>query len=437
MNLFNEWKVNTQLNNAGSESSIFDVRRLEWAGLLQSIQNRAGTDKKIRICKVSASNNVIILGTKDCSIFRWNLNGTVKDIDEVDISRRPEDTLDKIFIDPTGFHCIITLRNGENFYIHSKSQRPKKISRLQGHIESAAFNRHGGSEAVTAPFLLGTNLGFIYEMVLDSNGKEKVFRAVYQMDIALPITSLYIETIRGSTARIDDSKSTLSSAASSSTELFVLCATSSPTRLYHFRGGPTFESLFASYANRGESSFTELPGDISRAELHCICSDTTNKSPTFALITELGLYHGTATFPYSSSPVSDDVIIEAQLMPYVGACAIEEIEFSGSSSKERNALNLSRPFSIAITDYHFLVLNHTTLQAICRINGELIMEKDLYSLGFTSSSNSNTASNQPMSSLPIGLVRDGTTNNIWLATENSIFQVNESVKSYIVYRILK
>ena len=46
-----------------------------------------------------------------------------------------------VFIDSTGHHVIIGLKNGEGYYLHSRSTKLRKLSKLHGLIESVAFDR--------------------------------------------------------------------------------------------------------------------------------------------------------------------------------------------------------------------------------------------------------------------------------------------------------
>jgi hypothetical protein len=156
----------------------------------------------------------------------------------------------------------VTLSNGDNFYIHTKTFRSaKKISRFQGLIESVAFDRQGGIETSTRPFLI-TSVGCLYEVNLDSSGKERVNQLVHQLDKPLPITSLHFEYIGGS----PEERYSAASIGSPDTKIFILFATSSPTRLYPYFGGPTFSQLFSDQQQRGPVSYTDLP-DIKRADL--------------------------------------------------------------------------------------------------------------------------------------------------------------------------
>ena len=101
-------------------------------------------------------------------------------------------------------------------------------------------------------------------MCLESNGKERVCQLVHQLDQQHAITSVYFEmfTSHGSGAPGGTVAAQAAGAGGddeaggsdgSSTRIFVLCVTSSPTRLYHFVGGPTFQQLFADYKATGKN----------------------------------------------------------------------------------------------------------------------------------------------------------------------------------------
>ena len=50
---------------------------------------------------------------------------------EIEISKRPEDTIYKIFQDPTARHSIICLRSFESFYLARNSKKVKPIPKLK------------------------------------------------------------------------------------------------------------------------------------------------------------------------------------------------------------------------------------------------------------------------------------------------------------------
>ncbi len=346
MNLFEEYNKYEDMskttfgNNSSVEQSspLFSLKKLDW----ERSVNKANKKYKSRaILRVASSNNVIVIATNGCSVLRWNLADGSKEPEEIEISAKQDDSIEHIFIDPTGNHVIISLKSMDNYYLHSRSQRPKKISKLQGLIECIAFDRQHATENSTKTFLVGTSTGTIYEMSLDSAGKERVCAAVYTLEQAIPITSIYFEilssgsstsetgVVPGSSSGTGGGISAWSASAASAasaltgvgqssaaaavhntgsvgdgTRLFVMCATSSPTRMYHFLGGPTFAALFAEYTQSGATSFTEMPGDIKRAELYCYSKNIQTRAQNFALMTEMGIYHGSLLFANTGSSAS-------------------------------------------------------------------------------------------------------------------------------------
>jgi len=249
MSIFDEWQRRAGVGISPGGSGPFSVRRLDWG----SAQGRV-------LSRLASSNNVLLASTAACTLVRWNLevNGVEE---EIEISRKPEDVIEHVFLDPSGHHAIIAMRNADNYYLHSRSARPKKLSRLPGGpIESIAFDRQFGSETATRSFLVGTKLGFVYEMSVDSSGKERVCQPVFQLDKSLPITSIHFETIGAATSgESSGSGSGGGGGHAGEARIFVLLATSSPTRLYNFLGGPTFQQLFVEASQQGIASFTELP----------------------------------------------------------------------------------------------------------------------------------------------------------------------------------
>ena len=345
MNLFEEYRyddISTSYSTGSLEqgSPLFTLKKLDWEKSVNKA-NKKSTKPRV-ILRVASSNNVIVIATNVCSVLRWNLADGSKEPEEIEISAKAEDAIEHIFIDPTGNHVIISLRNLDNYYLNSRSQRPKKISKLQGLIECIAFDRQHATENSTKTFLIGTSNGMIYEMSLDNTGKEKMCNCVYQLEQPIPITSIYFEILSstsaaGGSSGVPTSASSgagggsgwsataaLSAAGQSAfgvvgvgggannadrdatdgARLFVMCATSSPTRMYHFIGGPTFSQLFAEYVQSGTTSFTELPGEIKRAELYCYSKNAQSRAQNFALMTEMGIYHGSLLFTNSNASTS-------------------------------------------------------------------------------------------------------------------------------------
>lgn len=267
--------------------SIFSLDQIDWEGrLLASSTSKSRQSSRPRtISKVAVNNGVIVVATSLSTIVRWRLNSNPKDTDEIELSAKAEDTIDQLFLDPSGNHAIIAMRNGDAYYLNSKAVKAKRLSKIQGMIECISFDDGQISEGLTKSFLAATSLGYIYEINLDSTGKEKTFQVLYQLENPAPITSIYFEWLSSnegsSSATIADSRS-----------LLVIFATTTPTRLYHHIGGPTFAHVFGEGKDRVSIAFTELPGELKRAELQTFMGSAAGRGKYFALLTAPGLYNG-------------------------------------------------------------------------------------------------------------------------------------------------
>ena len=63
------------------------------------------------------SNNIVLLALANNSIIRIDLENPAI-VDDIEISNKASDRIFKVYLDYTGRHCIVTMVNGDNFYIH-------------------------------------------------------------------------------------------------------------------------------------------------------------------------------------------------------------------------------------------------------------------------------------------------------------------------------
>jgi hypothetical protein len=153
--------------------------------------------------------------------------------------------------------------------------KPKKIAtKINGIIESIAFERLQSNEINNKndnlkTFLIGTSTGKIYEMNIDITGKEKLCQLVHSFDSSISITSIYFEIFTpltfGSNNNYSDYNvdrmtlandrmsefANLNSSVQSNTQIFLMCTTSSPTRIYNYFGTQSFTAMFADYKQNG------------------------------------------------------------------------------------------------------------------------------------------------------------------------------------------
>ncbi|KAF6767215.1 Clathrin, heavy chain/VPS, 7-fold repeat [Kalmanozyma brasiliensis GHG001] len=378
----------------------------------------------------------------------------------------------KMFADPSGLHLLLAMRNGDNYYWASGWRKARLLPKLKGHIiESVAWNRASlagnassnasaarkraanGTPALssTREILLGTRSGDIYEAVITApvgtdpddgdifdkiarrtagNGAERgdvdrVVRLMTSLPERQPVTGLAAEVFPRPSPT---STSNPPTPASSELRRAVVIATTS-TRVYEYVGvlakaskdesdsSSLYDKLFLPY--RGDSSpnlKSELPGDLPYSELHAYTSASSKHISALAWLTGPGVYHGLLSYPPDAT-AGDSVIESANLLPYP-AVAIED-EGSGSPNKRRSRMSTASngfgsapitkiPLSIALTEFHFVLLYQDRVMAISSLDDQVIFEEAL-----------PLKANERV----IGTAVDAAKRTYWIYTDASIFEL--------------
>ncbi|AAF88074.1 T12C24.2 [Arabidopsis thaliana] len=351
---------------------------------------RYATKNRGMITCMAAGNDVIVLGTSKGWIIRYDFGvGSSNDID-LAVGRTGEQSIHKVFVDPGGSHCIATVTGvggAETFYTHAKWLKPRVLSRLKGLLVNAvAWNRQQITEVSTKEIILGTQDGQLFEMAVDEKDKrEKYIKFLFELE-ELPEA---FKALQMETANI-----------SSGMRYYVMAVT--PTRLYSFTGIGTLESVFASYKERAVH-FMELPGEIPNRQvldyLRLILRIKEITKCNSTLLTWTGIYHGGLNFGAQHSyPNGDENFVENKaLLDY---------------SKLSDGTEAVKPGSMALSEYHFLLLIGNKVKVVNRISEQIIEE-----LQFDITSDS-------VSRGIIGLCSDASANVFYAYDQNSIFQVS-------------
>ncbi|CAM9575226.1 unnamed protein product [Chrysoparadoxa australica] len=364
------------------------------------------------ILAAAVADGVLLLGTSDSRVLRWSLDGGQ---DTIEVSRRREESIHKVFLDPTGSHGLICLHSGDTCYLHHSSVKPRKLSKWSGVVvESVAFDRKLSSESSTKSMLVGSRDGCIYEASLDSSGKEKVFTKVYQLEQSGPVYSLHFEALP------------------SEPQILVMAATANPTRLYTLLGGPTLEALFRSYREPGNTSFQELPGHLMTTELrllyNAVGGSSHNSQPeAFAMLTSLGVYHGSLALSSNSKTgiSASNLVVDAKLQPYPSdpvslPSSLDKGSLAGPGPRPSGVAGSELvPLSLAITPYHFLLLYPNKLEATSRLSGGVVQEIAL----------------DTQHGHALMLLCDAADNGLWLVTDRTTFHVMVADEDRHVWRI--
>ncbi|KAJ1434605.1 Pep3/Vps18/deep orange [Sesbania bispinosa] len=333
---------------------------------------------------MAAGNDVIVIGTSRGWVIRHDFG--VGDSYEIDLSAgRPGDqSIHRVFVDPGGSHCIATVvgpGGAETFYTHAKWTKPRVLSKLKGLVVNAvAWNRQQITEVSTKEVILGTENGQLHELAVDEKDKkEKYIKFLFELtELPEAFMGLQMET----------------ASIINGTRYYVMAVT--PTRLYSFTGFGSLETVFTSYLDR-TVHFMELPGDIPNSELHFYIKQ--RRAAHFAWLSGAGIYHGGLNFggQHSSTSGNENFIENKALLDY---------------SKLSEGAEVVKPSSMALSEFHFLLLLGNKVKVVNRISENIIEE-----LQFDQTSDSASKG-------IIGLCSDATAGLFYAYDQNSIFQVS-------------
>ncbi|KAJ7275181.1 Pep3/Vps18/deep orange family-domain-containing protein [Mycena haematopus] len=277
---------------------------------------------------------------------------------KIPIPRKPTDmTIYKIFMDPSGRHIIITSVQGENWYFYRGSKKPRQLQSFRMVIESVAWNKAAllsGSYAMsTREMLIAGQNGVVYEALIDAEenffkSPDRSLQTVLTLRDRHPITGIKFDFFPPSNPG----------------KALVILTTD--TRIYQFLGVPNRQSedgrVFSSIFSNPAQIF-ELPGDKTQSELHYFTqnADQALSLPkTMAWLTSHGVYHGTLNFDSQT----DNFIDGGDLLPYPSS-------FDGSGPP------VWTPSSMALTEFHFVLLYGDRVVGVCNLDKKQTYEEPL------------------------------------------------------------
>ncbi|RHY78201.1 hypothetical protein DYB34_002015, partial [Aphanomyces astaci] len=322
---------------------------------------------------ISVGNGVMAMGSAEGTVLRCTVestDSTPQSIEEIIVE--PKVAIVSVFLDPSGGHMLFSLENGSNYYLHTSTNRPRKITKAQGRITCVAWDRQHGSPANSESILIGTDAGAIYEAEFD--GKEKKMNCVYAITKQGAIAGLEFEHV-------------------DATQIYVLMTTSGaiqrPTRMYQFLGGPTFQALFASYQSSDSLRFQEIQGDVTTAQLSTFSKHERERAKCFGVLTAQGVFNG--EFAISAKSSIDNIWTN---------CDILSFPHQGEKSPVL-------PVAMAMTEYHVILLYSKFVQVLCKLDGSIVLEESF----------------DPRVGTVTGLAYDPTFNTFWILSERRILEV--------------
>lgn len=386
-----------------SESSlpIFNVERVQ-------LQFSIASD----FVAAQVANNVLILALSNGRILRIDLD-RAEDIDDIDLPKKTSDVgvIRRMFLDPTSSHLIISTTLGENYYLHIQSRQPRPLTRLRGvSIECVAWNPSLPT-ASTREILFGTSDGNIYEVYIETatefyRREDKYLKLLYKAADG-PVTGIWVDLIPG---KPDFRR--------------VLIATQS--RLLHWVG-----KIGRAGSEGGGSIFTRLfdteepvVHEISRlsntaASALAISPDLPDAGDgiipdrMFAWLCSQGVVYGRLMTSPSTPELGNKLFAEAKMLPKSQLPTAEV-----PSGRKKAALESVD--SVALTQWHILLLVGERIVAIDRLDGKVVFDQVVLEPGQQA----------------LGLFADHQKNTFWLFNTQEIFEIVVTDEDRDVWKVM-
>ncbi|KAG6911537.1 hypothetical protein DXG01_011839 [Tephrocybe rancida] len=346
------------VDSATLHAPIFDIGRVQY-------------DFPAPLVTCVVSSDMLAMGFSSNMIVLIELSHADQVI-KLRIPRKPtEMTMYKLFMDPSGRHIVITSIQGENWYLYRSWKEPRRLKGFKMVIESIAWNKPALLSAShltsTREILIGARNGTIWEAVLDAEedffkSQERYLQAVFSLPERHPISGIKFDFFPPT-----DPKKAL-----------VIVTTAS--RIYQFVGAPdrrsddggrVFSGLFNAYRDTAPtgrrkvlklaSEILELPGSLQQSELRFYTPNpdqALSLPKAMAWMTGPGVYHGILNFESKS----EDFIDAAELLPYPSLVPNADPEL---------------PQSIALTEFHIILLYQDRIAGICNLDDQLKYEESL------------------------------------------------------------
>ncbi|EPQ60538.1 hypothetical protein GLOTRDRAFT_102290 [Gloeophyllum trabeum ATCC 11539] len=387
---FEEAALGEETDPAAAAGPVFELGRVQYTLPAPLVSMAVSSDV---LAMALASNTIVLIALAHAD-----------QVMKIQIPRKTNEmSVSKIFMDPSGRHIIVTSPQGENWYLYRTWKKPRQLKGFKMVIESIAWNKAAllsSHSTSTREMLIGARNGTIYEAVLDAEedffkSQERYLQSLFSLPERHPVTGIKFDLFPASDPRR------------------ALVIVTTPSRIYQFvgvpdrrteEGGRIFSNLFASYRDVAPTIF-EIPGGLDHSELHVYTPDAEqvlSLPKTMAWMASLGIYHGTLNF----ESTSDNLIDNAQMLPYPS--------LSGLSPQEW-------PKSIALTEFHFLLLYKDRVAAICNLDEKLSYEEML-----------PLKPNEEVK----GLAADPVRKTYWVYTDQSLFELvvgNEDRDVWKVY----
>ena len=367
----------------------------------------------------SAANDCVLVGTRTGAIVRYDYSddyGAGEGRQVVQLSKTGKHEVSRVYLDGSSVHCLAVLTDKETgaaeyAYMNTVAQQPRLLTKLRGQdVASVAWcdihsknERLAGGSTQTGPILLGTRQGQILEVSVDDRDKkERSPKALHVVPGGEPVVGMEVSTFGDADEGI-------------------LVVAVTPSRCYFFSSvGTTLEGLFARYrgsSGEGNASFLELPcgGGFAGGELH-LFRNLKGSPRHLAWMAAPGIFHGQVELEGAAQADA-----QATYHTFLSNSALLDYGAGDQAGAAASpAAEPQRPLSVAITEYHLVLLFAGSLKVLNRISERVVHEEEL---------------DGNFRGVPLGLARDEHAQVVYLYTSEALYSLEVRNESQDVWRV--
>ncbi|CAI5443766.1 unnamed protein product [Caenorhabditis angaria] len=131
--------------------------------------------KLTALSHVFVKNGEMLAAISDRLLLRQSVSNSERP-QELALPIQAPDAIQHVHLAFSGFHALVSTRQGNNFYIHMKTSTVHHIKKLKTQITAVGWNPEFLKESETGSILLGTSQGGIIELSITSTGIVNVLK---------------------------------------------------------------------------------------------------------------------------------------------------------------------------------------------------------------------------------------------------------------------
>lgn len=364
-----------------------------------------------RMVSVAAANCTVLAGFQNGDVYRWF--SAEDETSQIDFGRDKCTDVTHIFLEPSGFHALITSGAGDTWYLNFQSPQARVLPKLKGHLVEAVSWDPDSTATSTRDVIIGTMGGQLLQVVIES--KERVVKTLFSFDLGeqgrVPISAVHRETKMPYETAVEVGERVV---------LFVAAGCG----VYAFIGS-SIETLFQRYQGDGAAARAlvyEVPRDSPHGELHvdsaCIGSPSTK---VLFWLTGVGVLAANIRNPLEA----DNAVLESPpgLIPFPPSPKAATVNRGGGSliASLLPPTPPPPPLSMALTKYHVIFIFEDRWAVVSRISHEVVQQQEWAS---------------PTYGGLKALAKDIVQEQVWMCSEKHMFEIVPEAEDRNVWSLL-